>query len=226
MLKGVITDIYRVGGRRAIRLSSRQRGLTGKLHSDAKEPAMTQLQTERGTIQVPAGTWKVDPAHSSVAFEVKHMMIATVRGLFSEFDGTLEAEEDPTASRARGWVNVASIDTGNADRDAHLRSPDFFDADRYPRATFESTRIAHVEGGRYRITGDLTLKDVTREVVAEVTVLGAAEDPWGHERVGVEIRSRINRVDFGLTWQQLLASGGMLVGEEIKLLIDISAVKA
>src|SRR3954451_16123656 len=130
---------------------------------------MTQLQTERGMIQVPAGTWKVDPAHSSVAFEVKHMMIATVRGHFSEFDGTLEAAEDPTESRAHGWVKVASIDTGNADRDAHLRSPEFFDAERYPQATFASTRIEHIEGGRYRVTGDLTLKDVTREVQAEVT---------------------------------------------------------
>ena len=187
---------------------------------------MTQLQTERGMIQVPAGTWKADPAHSSVAFEVKHMMIATVRGHFSRFDGTLEAEEDPTASRAHGWVDVASIDTGNADRDAHLRSAEFFDAERYPQATFESRRIEHIEGGRYLVTGDLTIKDVTREVEAEVTVQGAAQDPWGHERVGIEIRGGINRTDFGLTWQQLLASGGMLVGEEVKLLLDVSAVKA
>src|SRR3954469_3812455 len=177
-------------------------------------------------IQVPAGTWKADPAHTMVAFEVKHMMIATVRGHFSEFDGGLEAEEDPTASRAHGWVNVASIDTGHADRDAHLRSPEFFDAERFPQATFESTRIEHVEGGRYLVTGELTIKDVTREVEAEVTVQGAAKDPWGHERVGIEIRGTINRTDFGLTWQQMLASGGMLVSEEVKLLLDISAVKS
>ena len=121
---------------------------------------------------------------------------------------------------------MASIDTGHADRDAHLRSPEFFDAERFPQATFESTRIEHVEGGRYLVTGELTIKDVTREVEAEVTVQGAAKDPWGHERVGIEIRGVINRTDFGLTWQQLLASGGMLVGEEIKLLLDVSAVKA
>jgi polyisoprenoid-binding protein YceI len=195
------------------------------LHSDDEEPSMTQLQTERGMIQVPAGTWNVDPIHSSVAFEVKHMMIATVRGHFSEFDGRLEAEEDPTESRAHGWVNVSSIHTGNIDRDAHLRSTEFFDAERIPQATFESTRIAHIDGGRYVVTGDLTIKDVTREVEAEVTVQGSAKDPWGQDRVGIEIRGTINRTDFGLTWQQMLASGGMLVGEEVKLLLDISAVK-
>ena len=187
---------------------------------------MTQLQTERGMIQVPAGTWKVDPVHSSVAFEVKHMMIATVRGHFSEFEGTLEAAEDPTRSQAHGWVNVASIDTGNPDRDAHLRSPDFFDVERYPRATFASTRIEHIDGGRYVVTGDLTIKGVTREVTADVTVQGAAEDPWGQERVGIEIRGAINRTEFGLTWQKRLESGGLLVGEEVKLLLDVSAVKA
>jgi polyisoprenoid-binding protein YceI len=187
---------------------------------------MTQLMTEHGMLRVPAGTWTVDRDHSSVGFEVKHMMIATVRGHFSEFEGTLEAaEDDPSNSHAHGTVNVASIDTGNADRDAHLRSPDFFDVERYPQARFESTRIEHVEGGKYRVTGDLTLKGETRPVTMDATVMGAAEDPWGNERVGVEVRGTINRSEFGLTWQQKLASGGLLVGEEVRILIDISAVR-
>ena len=188
---------------------------------------MTQLQTERGMVRVPAGTWRVDPAHSSVGFEVKHLMIATVRGLFSEFDGVIEAaEDDPSNSRVHGWVKVASIDTGNADRDAHLRSPDFFDTERYPRMTFESTRIDHVEGGTYRVAGNLTIKDVTREVEVDATVEGAAEDPWGNERVGVSMRGSIDRTEFGLTWQQALASGGMLVGDEVKIQIDVSAIRS
>jgi polyisoprenoid-binding protein YceI len=145
---------------------------------------MTQLHTEQGLVKVPAGTWKVDPAHSSVAFEVKHMMIATVRGHFSSFDGTLEAD------------------------------------------AFDSTRIQWVHGGTYRVWGDLTIKDVTREVEVEATVQGVGEDPWGTERVGVAIRGSINRTEFGLTWQQALATGGLLVGEEVKVLIDISAVRA
>jgi polyisoprenoid-binding protein YceI len=187
---------------------------------------MTQLQTEQGVVKVPAGTWKVDPAHSSVGFEVKHMMISTVRGHFGSFDGTLEAAEDPEQSRVHGWVDVASIDTGSPDRDAHLRSPDFFDADGYPRMTFDSTRIQSVEGGTYRVWGNLTIKDVTREVEVQATVQGVGEDPWGTERVGVAVRGTIDRTDFGLTWQQPLASGGLLVGEEVKLLVDISAVRA
>jgi polyisoprenoid-binding protein YceI len=186
---------------------------------------MTQLQTEQGLVKVPAGIWKVDPDHSSVAFEVKHMMIATVRGHFGSFDGTLDAAEDPEQSHAHGWVDVATINTGSPDRDAHLRSPDFFDADRYPRITFDSTRIQWVEGGTYRVWGNLTIKDVTREVEVEATVQGAGEDPWGVERVGVAIRGAIDRTEFGLTWQQPLASGGLLVGEEVKALIDVSAVR-
>jgi polyisoprenoid-binding protein YceI len=188
---------------------------------------MTQLQTETGMVRVPAGTWRVDPAHSSVGFEVKHLMIATVRGHFSEFDGTIEAaEDDPSNSRVHGWVNVASIDTGNADRDAHLRSADFFDAERYPRMSFESSRIHHVEGGTYRMAGELTIKDTTREAEADATVEGAAEDPWGNERVGVAMRGSIDRTDFGLTWQQVMTGGGMLVGEEVKIRVDISAIRS
>jgi polyisoprenoid-binding protein YceI len=187
---------------------------------------MTQLQTEQGMVRVPAGTWKVDPSHSSVGFEVKHMMIATVRGRFASFDGRLEAaEDDPSHSRAEGWADVASIDTGNIDRDDHLRSADFFDAARYPRITFESTRIEHVDGGTYRVFGELTIKDVTREVAVDATVEGAAEDPWGNERVGISMEGLINRNDFGLSWQQRLATGGVLVGEEVRLQIYVSAVR-
>jgi polyisoprenoid-binding protein YceI len=188
---------------------------------------MTQLMTEQGMVRVPAGTWTVDPAHSSAAFEVKHMMIATVRGQFREFGGTLEAaEDDPANSRAEGYAKAASVDTGNDDRDAHLRGPEFFDAEHYPDITYRSTSIAHVEGGTYRVTGELTIKDVTREVELDATVQGAGEDPWGNERVGVAVRGAINRNDFGLTWNQALAKGGLLVGEEVKVLIDISAVRA
>jgi polyisoprenoid-binding protein YceI len=187
---------------------------------------MTQLMTEAGMVRVPAGTWRVDPAHSSAAFEVKHMAFATVRGQFREFDGTLEAaEDDPSNSRIQGSAKVASIDTGNAERDAHLRSPDFFDAERYPEIRYESTAIEHVEGGTYRVTGDLTIKDVTRSVEMTATVEGAGTDPWGNERVGIAVRGTVDRRDFGLTWQQRLASGGLLVGEQVKVLLDISAVR-
>jgi polyisoprenoid-binding protein YceI len=187
---------------------------------------MPQLMTEQGIVRVPAGTWKVDPSHSSVAFEVKHMKIATVRGHFREFGGTLEAAEDVADSRASGWVATSSIDTGNDDRDAHLRSPDFFDSERYPTAMFESTSIEPLGGPEYRVAGRLTIGEVTREVTVEATVEGAAEDPWGNERVGVSIRGAVNRTDFGLVWQQPLAGGGLLVGEEVKILIDVSAVRA
>ena len=188
---------------------------------------MTQLMTETGMVRVPAGTWRLDPAHSSAGFEVKHMAIATVRGQFREFDGTLEAaEDDPSNSRVRGSAKVASIDTGNAERDAHLRSPDFFDVERYPEIRYESTGIEHVEGGTYRVTGDLTIKDVTRPIEMTATVEGAGTDPWGNDRVGVAIRGTINRTDFGLTWQQKLAGGSLLVGEQVKVRLDISAVRA
>jgi polyisoprenoid-binding protein YceI len=187
---------------------------------------MPQLQTEEGIVRVPAGTWRVDPAHSSVAFEVQHMMISTVRGTFEEFDGTLEAGEDVTESRASGWVKVASIDTNNPDRDEHLRSPDFFDVEHHPDARYESTSIRPVGGPHYEIVGDLTIKGITRPVTMEATVQGAGEDPWGNERVGVSVRGVVNRKDFGLTWQQRLASGSLLVGEDVRLLLDISAVRA
>jgi polyisoprenoid-binding protein YceI len=187
---------------------------------------MAQLEALQGVVRVPQGTWRVDPAHSSVAFEVKHMMIATVRGHFREFYGTIEAAPDPAESRVSGAVQTASIDTGQSDRDAHLRSADFFDAERYPEASFESTRIEPLGGAEWRLTGEVTIKDVTREVTFDATVQGAGEDPWGNERVGIAVRGSVNRNDFGLTWQQRLAAGGLLVGEEVKVMIDVSAVRA
>jgi polyisoprenoid-binding protein YceI len=187
---------------------------------------MPQLQTEQGVVRVPAGTWTVDPTHSSVGFEVKHMKIATVRGRFREFEGTLEAAEDVSESRAWGAADVTSIDTNNADRDTHLRSADFFDADHYPRITYESTAIRPLGGPDYEVTGDLTIKEVTRSVTLNARIEGAGEDPWGKERVGVSVSGTINRTEFGLTWQQRLATGGLLVGEDVKLVLDISAVKA
>lgn len=186
----------------------------------------TQLQTEQGIVRVPTGTWTVDPIHSSVGFEVKHMMISTVRGHFKQYEGTLEAAEDYHDSRVWGSVQVASIDTNNPDRDEHLRGPDFFDAERWPSITFESTAIEHVEAGSYRVTGDLTIKGVTREIQVEANVEGAAVDPWGKDRVGVAVRGSIDRTEFGLTWQQALVGGGLLVGEQVALRIDISAVRA
>ncbi|MEA2179375.1 MAG: hypothetical protein QOG77_2672, partial [Solirubrobacteraceae bacterium] len=149
------------------------------------------------------------------------------RGQFREFEGRLDAaEDDPANSYIEGAVKVASIETGNADRDAHLRSPEFFDAERHPEIRFSSTRIEHVEGGTYRVTGDLTMKGVTKEVTMDASVEGAGEDPWGAERVGVRVRGSVDRRDFGLTWQQPLTRGGVLVGEEIRIMIDVSAVRA
>jgi polyisoprenoid-binding protein YceI len=187
---------------------------------------MTELQTEQGIVRVPTGTWAVDPIHSSVGFEVKHMMISTVRGHFKEYEGRLEAAEDYHDSRIRGSVRVDSIDTNNADRDEHLLGPDFFDAERWPLITFESTAIEHVALASYRVTGDLTIRDVTREIQVEATVEGAAVDPWGNDRVGVAVRGSVDRTEFGLTWQQSLVGGGMLVGERVALRIDLSAVRA
>jgi polyisoprenoid-binding protein YceI len=186
----------------------------------------TNLQTEQGIVRVPTGTWAVDPIHSSIGFEVKHMMISTVRGHFRQFEGTLEAAEDYHDSRVWGNVDVASIDTNNADRDEHLLSEDFFDAAHYPRIAFESTAIEHVVLGTYRVTGDLTIKDVTREIELEASVEGAAVDPWGKDRVGVAVRGGIDRTEFGLTSQQPLAKGGLLIGEQVTLRLEISAVRA
>lgn len=184
----------------------------------------TRLETDQGDVRVPTGTWKVDPAHSSVEFRVKHMMVSTVRGRFDEFEGTIEAAPDYHDSKVRGTVKTASIDTNEPRRDAHLRSDDFFDADNYPTISFESTRIEHVDRGDYRVTGDLSMHGETRPVTFDVTVHGAIRDPDGNDRVGLEVRGTINRSEFSLRWQRVLESGGVAVADEVRIAADISAV--
>ncbi|HET6173386.1 MAG TPA: YceI family protein [Gaiellales bacterium] len=183
-------------------------------------------QTEPGVVRVPPGTWNIDPAHSSVGFSIKHLMIATVRGRFTDFEGTIEAAEDINDSKVSGVVRTASIDTNEPTRDGHLRSPDFFDSERFPEAHFESTRIVPLGGPNFRVLGNLTLKDVTREIELESTVEGVERDPWGNERVGLSAHGTIKRTDFGLKWQQLLESGRYMLGEDVNIVIDVSAVRA
>jgi polyisoprenoid-binding protein YceI len=174
---------------------------------------------------VPAGTWRVDPAHSSVQFAVKHMGIATVRGKFTKFEGTVEVGEDYSSSRAYGRVEVASIDTDEPDRDAHLRSPDFFDAENYPEITFESIRVVPLNDDTSTVHGNLTMHGVTKEVRLEVVVEGTDTDPWGNERVGLSASGVLSRGDFDMKFNQALGSGNLLVGDRVNISLDISAVK-
>jgi polyisoprenoid-binding protein YceI len=185
----------------------------------------TELQAEQEIVRIPKGEWRVDPTHSSVEFEIKHMMIATVRGRFREFEGTLVAGETLAESRAWGVVKVASIDTNNEDRDAHLRSADFFDVERYPEIRFGSSRVESRGGPDFEVTGELTITDVTKEIALDATVEGVQRDPWGQERVGLSVRGSINRNDFGLRWQKALESGRFLLGDEVRLLVEVSAVR-
>ena len=179
----------------------------------------------RTTPVVPPGRWVVDPTHSNVEFAVKHMGIATVRGKFTEFEGTLTVAKDLHDSRAFGKVRVSSITTADETRDAHLRSPDFFGADEYPEITFESTRIEAIDGESSQVFGDLTMHGVTREVQLEVVIQGTAEDPWGNTRVGLEAVGVLRRSDFDMKFNQAVGSGNLLVGDKVSVSLDISAVK-
>ncbi len=170
--------------------------------------------------------WRLDPTHSNVEFAVKHMMITTVRGRFNEVDGTLQYDEkDQTHSSLEVSIKTASIDTRTADRDAHLRSPDFFDVEKYPTMTFRSTRVEVTGSKRLRIEGDLTIRGVTKPVVLEATEEGRGKDPWGGDRAGFSATTTIDRHDFGLEWNKALETGGWLVGQEVKVTLDIQLVR-
>lgn len=171
-------------------------------------------------------TWNIDPAHSSVHFSVRHMVIAKVRGSFGKFSGNLTLDgADLAQARLTAKVDVASIDTAEEKRDAHLKSADFFDVARFPEMTFTSTRVEG-QGERFKVVGDLSLHGVTKPVTLEVERNGAGKDPWGNERVGFSAKGALNRTDYGLKWNQALEAGGVLVGEKVEIEIEVSAVKA
>ncbi|MCL6598183.1 MAG: YceI family protein [Alicyclobacillus macrosporangiidus] len=170
--------------------------------------------------------WKIDPAHSSVDFSIKHMVISRVKGTFHTFDAVIEADpEDLTTARIEFTVDVASVDTRNEDRDNHLRSADFFDAENYPKMTFKATRIVKKSEGEYEVTGDLTIRGVTRPETFLVTYEGQGKDPWGGIRAGFSANGTINRSDYGLKWNAALETGGVLVGDQVQVSLEIQAVK-
>jgi polyisoprenoid-binding protein YceI len=170
-------------------------------------------------------TYSVDPSHSSVEFAVKHLGIASVKGTFGTFEGTLVLGEDPADTQAYGTVEVASIDTKENARDEHLRSADFFDAANHPRLVFRSTEIRPVDDETFDIVGELTMHGITRELTLRAELQGTETDPWGNERVGVEVTGQLNRSDWDMKFNQVLGSGNVLVSDKVKLSLDISAVK-
>lgn len=174
-------------------------------------------------------TWQIDPAHSSVEFAVKHMMFTTVRGRFKDVKGTIEADEqNPDRSSVNVEIAAASIDTGADDRDTHLRSADFLDVENHPTLTFRSKRTegaAAKEGDRFKIVGDLTIRGQSIEVTLDCEFEGTGTDPWGGTRAGARARATIDRRDWGLKWNQALETGGILVANEVRLEIEVQAVK-
>lgn len=180
---------------------------------------------DRTTSLIPEGTWAVDATHSTVGFAVKHMGIANVRGKFTEFEGTLMVGEDLANSSAHGSVKVASITTDEEDRDAHLRSPDFFNVEEFPEITFASTLVEAIDDESTHVVGNLTMHGVTREVKLKAVVQGTDIDPWGNERAGLEVIGALKRSDFDMKFNQALGSGNVLVGDKVNISLDISAVK-
>ncbi|MEW2293999.1 YceI family protein [Streptomyces sp. NPDC006743] len=172
------------------------------------------------------GEYTIDPAHSTLGFVARHAMVTNVKGAFTDFTGTLHLDgTDPSKSTATLDITMDSIDTGNADRDGHLKSADFFKTDEFPTMTFRSTAAESLGGDDYRITGDLSILGVTKPISIDLEFNGAAKDPFGNERVGFEGKAEILRSEWGLTWNAALETGGVLVSDKIKLNFDISAIK-
>lgn len=173
-----------------------------------------------------SNAWNLDLAHSAVHFSVRHMVIGKVRGRFAKFEGKLHLDEkDVTRSSVNATLNAASIDTGIADRDTHLRSAEFLDVENYPVLSFASKRIERISDTEYKLIGDLTIRGVTREVPVVVEYGGIGKDPWGNVRAGFAAKASLQRKDFGLMWNQVLEAGGVLVGERVDIEIEIEAVR-
>jgi polyisoprenoid-binding protein YceI len=183
------------------------------------------------TVAVPqtsTTTWNLDPAHSSAEFKVKHMMISNVKGNFSKLSGTLIRDEtNHTNSRIEAVIDASSIETRDAQRDTHLKSADFFHVEKFPELSFKSTRVSIPGEGELTVEGDLTIHGVTRKVTFSVEgPTPPSKDPWGNTRIGVSATAKINRKDFGLTWNAALETGGILVGDEVTITLDVQFIKA
>ncbi|MDE3203964.1 MAG: YceI family protein [Acidobacteriota bacterium] len=176
---------------------------------------------------VQTGEYSVDPTHTRIGFVARHAMVTKVRGAFNEFEGSGYFDaDDPTQSKLQLNIKAASIDTGNADRDGHLRGNDFFDMETYPEITFASTSVQKVDESNYKVTGDLTIKGQTHPVTIPFELSGPVQDPWGNQRIGLEGRTEINRKDWGVNFNVALEAGGLLVSDKITLEFDVSAIKS
>jgi polyisoprenoid-binding protein YceI len=191
-------------------------------------PAAAAAETNRviDGVTFPApGTYVLDPTHTRIGFVARHLMVTKVRGHFADFDGSITVAEDPTQSTAEATLRTVSIDTGAADRDNHLRSGDFLEAEKYPEITFRNARVLSQDGTEFRVVGDLTIKDVTKRVELAVELDGVATDPWGNEKLAVTASTEIDREEFGMTWNVALETGGVLVSKKIKLEIEAQAAR-
>ncbi|MEX0685093.1 MAG: YceI family protein [Balneolales bacterium] len=169
--------------------------------------------------------WAIDPTHTEVQIKVKHLVISTVTGSFKEFSGDVQSQEDDfDGAEINFTIDAASIDTNNPDRDAHLRSDDFFGVEKYPEIKFTDGELKKVSDGDYKLTGNLTIKEETKEVTLDVDYGGTVKDPWGNNRAGFEIEGKINRKDFGLTWNTVTEAGGLMVSDDVRLLINVQVV--
>jgi len=177
-------------------------------------------------VEIPvAGTYALDASHCEVGFSVRHLMVSKTKGRFSDLTGTVTIGEDPSASSVEVEIQVASVDTRDETRDGHLRSPDFLDVEAFPTMTYRSTSVAAAGKGTWAVEGELTVRGVTRSVPLVVTFEGAAKDPWGGSRVGFTAQAQLDREDFGLTWNQALETGGVLVGKQVTIEIEAEAVQ-
>jgi polyisoprenoid-binding protein YceI len=185
---------------------------------------LTITRTVEGHEVPEAGTYDIDVSHSHVGFSVRHAMVSKTKGQFADFTGSIVIAEDPLASSVEVEIQMASIDTRDEKRDGHLTSPDFFDVEQFPTMTYRSTRVTP-QGDRWLVEGELTVKGITRPVPLEVEFEGGARDPWGGTRIGFTAHAELNREDFGLTWNQALETGGVLVGKQVKIDLEVEAVR-
>jgi polyisoprenoid-binding protein YceI len=170
--------------------------------------------------------WNIDPVHSEVGFSVKHMMVSNVRGRFNEVTGYIDFDEnDPSTAKIDVEINTNSVDTRQEQRDTHLRSADFFDAENHPKMSFVSTKVEHVKGDNYRVTGDLTIRGTTKPITLDATFEGVSPDPYGGVRSGFSATGKINRHDFGLNYNAAIEAGGVVVGADIKIQLEVEAIK-